>query len=287
VVVEDSEDSHNKKKMTVKNLVGYSSPRKLDPDLGCQLLYLFNNDYTNSGPLVESQVDPLGVGMSGSRRMMFLEAAGLEEGRWFYDDGNKATSYTISNMPVQLSPTGELTVQWLGIAGSDPEAYRGGTSSDGMSLFASRGQNRWQERVCWGLFLHCDGVDAKSFIPDFVYSSAASPTGTPYHCKDDSFVLAPNMMYHIVGRRQDDGLGAGTFNTSLWVNGLKIAENLGVADCYGNDVTPIGDHNQVGHGSGTGNEGSGRWGVYCTKFSNTALTDNQINSEMKKALGYV
>jgi len=134
-------------------------------------------------------------------------------------------------------------------------------------------------RVSWGLWLYNDGVNQNFYYPAFIYSNAANTL--EYTTMDSSFVLQELNRYHIVGRRRSDGLGS--YDCSLWVNGLKIAEDLGQPAAYSSGS----GESRLTHGSETGGEGLERVHVFCTKMDNVALTDTQINSEYKRALGYV
>lgn len=281
VVIEDEEDSYNKKRCRVDNLVGYGSPQKLSNNYSCQFLYKFNNNYNNDGAHTATAADPLQRGLTQCRRITFDDKIGGEEGRHFQNDSSSiASSWSLTDGSfTDASAIGECTVQWYGSIGGEGTWYR--DVNNGATLFALKGQNRVFEKICWGLFLHNDGVNRSYYYPKFSYSNAAD--SAVYTTMDSTFVLQPFNRYHIVGRRQDDGLGAGTYNASLWVNGLKIAEDLGQPVAY----TALSGGNRICHGSETGAEGLERIQVFCTKMSNTALTDAQINSEYKKALGYV
>jgi hypothetical protein len=281
VIIEDEEDSYNKKRMRVDNFVGYGSPKKMENDFSCQFLYKFNNNYNNDGAHTASAANPLLRGFTQCRRIMFDDKIGGEEGRHFQNDSSAiASSWSLTDGSfTDASAIGECTVQWLGTIGGDGADFR--DVNNGYTLFGLKGQNRVSEKISWALFLHNDGVNRNYYYPKFIYSNATDTAN--YEIFDSSFVLQEMNRYHIVGRRQDDGLGTGTYNASLWVNGLKVAETTGLPVAW----TAVSGGSRIVHGAETGAEGLERIQVFCTKMSNTALTDAQINSEYKKALGYV
>ena len=279
VVLEDSEAGYVKKSCLVSNLIPNVSPSKLDADFGCQLLYKFNGNYNNDGPLVYSALDPLATGLTQTRPVAYFNAEGGEEGRFFTNDST-SKAYSVSIQPPStVSDGGECTVQWVGSLSGDSLQMRGGiTFSHGATLMACKQNNSERVQISWGLFLDCDGVNAAHYFPSFEYHDAAGTT--LIQTIDTSYVLIDYGRYHIAGRRQADGLG--TYNNSLWVNGLKVAETTGQVAGY----VASTNNQRVGCGSQSGNEGLQRTHNYCAKYSNTALTDAQINSEYKKALGY-
>ena len=277
-VIEDSADSWAKKKMTVENLVGYGSPRKMEADDNTQFLYKFNNNYNNDGLVTDTQFDPLGQGFTQCRRIQFDDKVGGEEGRHFNNSStSKASSYSIASPTAAISAVGDCTIQWYGAVGGEATTFR--DTTNGYCMFAFRGQNAVMNRVSWGLWLYNDGVNQNFYYPAFIYSNAANTL--EYTTMDSSFVLQELNRYHIVGRRRSDGLGS--YDCSLWVNGLKIAEDLGQPAAYSSGS----GESRLTHGSETGAEGLERVHVFCTKMDNVALTDTQINSEYKRALGYV
>lgn len=291
VLIEDEDAGFAKKTCTVENLVGRTLPEDLEDDLGCKLLYVFNdNNRLNTAAYYNFDVEDLNANsLNTTRRVPYVAGGEGKEGRWFPATTGLETiqcAATITPYDSTFGSGGECTVQWVGRIGGDRQAWRNGAGIDyGLCLFGLHNQNRDNERstgigmrATWNLWLENNGVDATHYFPSFNWRDSTNTVTTTV--VDWNTVLTDYGMYHIVGRRQSDGLG--TYTGTLFVNGLKVAEELTQPAAFAD--TGGGNH-KVFCGTETGH-GIARCTVFNAKYSNTALTDAQINSEYKKALGY-
>jgi hypothetical protein len=126
----------------------------------------------------------------------------------------------------------------------------------------------------WSLGLEHTTGEA-TMIPRFFYRNAADSASILLEATGFSLVQG---VYHLVGRRISDG--ASGYDVSIWVNGMKVAELESQVAAY------TGGSSQQVKVKGAG-AGSVDFHLDSCKMSNIALTDAQIISEYKKALGIV
>jgi hypothetical protein len=278
MIIEDSAASFVKKKALVSNVIPAPVPSRLENDLNCQLLYLWggNLNYETDGPLSYTGYDPIN-NVSVNRRILFDNVSGEAEGTLIFNDTGKMNSWSLSGAANDpgFNVQGAMTVQWVGTL---PKG--GSVGTGGVTLWAYKQQNAFATDVVWGLQLWNEDSGPRTvddYMPRFCWTDSGGVA--LYTTYDPNFRLSPYMKYHIVGRRVADG--AGTYTSSLWVNGLKIAEETLQPLAYAS----VGAHRLVA-GSDVGAERLARTQHFGSKFSNAALSDDQIRSEYKKALGY-
>ena len=281
VVIEDSADSYAKKRMTVETLVGYSSPTKLGTEYSPELLYLFEDrlDIPNEGSLTDTQLD---FAHFSCRETVYDDKVGQQKGMFCSNDGSSELQTVNLTSPPASLQTGECTAQAIIRIGGDsfPFRFNETFANKGATMFSFKQQNAARTNVCWGLFLEHDGVDDTHYVASFDYTDSLS-SGL-YTCRDTNTCLIDYGTYILQGRRQSDG--AGTYTTSIWVNGLKVQENTLQPAPY---ASAWANSHRVVHWTDGGNDGLERISIFASKYNSSALTDDQLNSEYKKALGYV
>lgn len=267
LIMEDSEAGYIKKKVLARKFANVPLPTKLENDLGCQILFVFDGTLENKGT-AGSDWDLVNTGGVQALTASIVKDA---KAQW-YEDNTKTIS-ALRTSTAATAASGEVTVQAVFVLGKDSRA------AGHSRVFGLNRQNSSGAESCWMLRFYDDGTPAGSpLVPAFQYRNAAD--SATINVKDDTFRLTRGQRYHMVGRRKDDGGGA--YDASLWINGLKVAQLDSQVAGYGTDTDA-----KVKVGAEGGGDGLDRVTMECAKMSNTALTDSQIVGEYKKALGIV
>jgi hypothetical protein len=274
IVLEDSEASGVKKKMETDTFIAIKEPAKLTDDLGCQLLYTFDGSPNNSGP--QGSDYDLTISPHTAAYTMGLEMGTQAQ----YHMASEYALTPYRTPPAEVKATGEMTIQ---IVFRLYESENGSTLD--TQLFRLQNANSNYRRTCWSL-----GFDSNTpgggdpLWPRFYYRTVGSDVTIP-GAGTGVELIAPDVAlrgvsdYHMAARRISNG--AGGYDLSIWANGMKVAELEAQVGGYNGGASSM----QVKTGSS--NDGQLNHAIDCCKMSNIALTDDQIISEYKKALGIV
>jgi hypothetical protein len=277
MIIEDSAAAGVKKKALVEKVIPAPIPSHLENDLGCQLLYVHDSeddDWYTTGPISSARFDPLPEVDNAFHRILMDGVTGTNEGVKAFGSNTDCSSAALTTADLSTLNAGECTVQWYGTGLRGLEAMR----TYGVLLFALQGQNANANKITWSLLLE-PGRDNYEYIPAFRWHNTANTV--IYTIKDTAFAMAPYEKIHIAGIRTDQG--GGLWTGALWVNGLKVAETTDLPPAF---ATTEGDMSKLMHITDSAGLGVDRIQIYGTKYSNIAMSDAQITSEYKKALGY-
>lgn len=268
LIMEDSAAGYVKKKVLATAFVGAPLPTKLGTDFQAQILYHFDQATVTNLGAAGSNWDLTDTSGVQALCQSIVKSA---KARW-YEDNTKTIS-ALRTSTTETASSNEVTVQAVFVLGKDSRV------ASHSRVFGLNRQNSAGVESCWMLRFYDDGTPTGSpIVPAFQYRNAADTV--TINVKDDTFRLTRGQRYHMVGRRVSDGAGA--YDASLWINGLKIAQLDSQVAGYGTDTDA-----KVKVGAEGGGDGLDRVTMECAKMSNTALTDSQIVGEYKKALGIV
>jgi hypothetical protein len=271
LIMEDSAAGYVKKKVLAKAFAGAPIPALLEDDDNCQLLYdcpaggFLNNTAANTSGLYTF------TKISAGARMV-MGSVQLARGMVF--TGSSKRSMWSQAIGSEVTAEGDVTIQVV------LKLQKEFTTGNTGVVFMCGNENSDTNRTCWQIGYYDDGSPAGTakIVPQFRYRDPTN--STTISVRDETFQLSAGHLYHIAARRQ--GNGAGAYDASLWVNGLKIAESL--AQVAGNALSTGG---AVKIGADNGNDGVDWHQIYQAKMSNWPLTDGEIVAEAKKALGRI
>jgi hypothetical protein len=260
-LLEDSSDSYAKKKVQKQNMGGARIPAKLSNDYSAVFLYNFDgvltDEITGTFPLTNT------VGTQLFTSCIVPEAQAL------YLTAVDGVNSPLATSTVAQQCLGEVTVQCVFYPGKAiPES---GLGTSGLVYFHDDiGSNNM-----WGLQFPANGANYMN--PGFFYDDYLGSTVLA----TDLFVVVPDgIPTHMVGRMTSEG--GGLYTVDLIVNNKLIKRLTGQNASW----DPGTDNCQMRVGKYGSSSGCCRMGIESIKVSNVALTDEQIEIEYRKVMGY-